>query len=160
MYLTGKRTVGFDDQAACAVLGRLGSFNLIFFPNSTLSRSPHIHNFYEDYDEDWKSLLINFKAACNPRDPKSARTFIESRANNAAGLTAENLHAINAAFNVRLAVFAAEVAPKVRTEENAAVELRDDNLNDVQKAALRARIIAMVNSKRVHFEGMSNARTH
>lgn len=70
VFLTGEERAAYNDHEFLSMLGLLGSYITIFYPGSTLCRSPRIkkgerlvYRDYEMYDEAFEALCMSVKKA-------------------------------------------------------------------------------------------------
>lgn len=100
-YLTGAPRADYSDTDSSNYLGRLGTFIITLYKNSTLAKSPHLTpsrvESYDDYDADFKSILVRLQ-----QSQASARVALAEEQAKLLNTTPEEvLSKLRAAFQVK-----------------------------------------------------------
>nr|AXA52553.1 putative capsid [Linepithema humile qinvirus-like virus 1] len=81
-YLTGVSSGDYDDNFMTHYLGSLGTFINVLYKNSTLAKSPHMTpakvESYDDYDAEWKALLVSMQQVQAAASGKVAEEHMEA----------------------------------------------------------------------------------
>jgi len=98
MYLTGGKVDDFTDSDADGVLGRLATFVMTFFPNSTIAGSPHISKIvngkrvsraadYSDFDDIYSTLCANVRQKSIDINPEAVMAEVAAKVGTGGRMT-------------------------------------------------------------------------